>query len=189
MGLSAVMLPYLLLICIAAQLSTMLYAARHFTVPACAPRVLNVVWLVAAWLVAPWFARQPGGPGLRAGGRGDRGGNLAGRWRNCRRSAGWDSTSTTTGRPPARGCADHPQHGADGPRPGRHANQRLHWQPDRLGTDRRGRTGRSPSPGSAACRYPMQQGAVAAISLRRRSFTNSRWASSAPRSRLPSSRC
>ena len=37
MGLSAVMLPYLLLICVAAQLTTMLYAAQHFTVPALAP--------------------------------------------------------------------------------------------------------------------------------------------------------
>ncbi len=56
MGLSAVMLPYLLLICIAAQLTTMLYAAQHFTVPALTPAVLNIVWLVAAWAVAPWFA-------------------------------------------------------------------------------------------------------------------------------------
>lgn len=56
MGLSAVMLPYLLLICIAAQLTTMLYAAQHFTVPALTPALLNIVWLLAAWTVAPWFA-------------------------------------------------------------------------------------------------------------------------------------
>ena len=56
MGLSAVMLPYLLLICVAAQLTTMLYAAQHFTVPALTPTMLNIVWLVAAWRVAPWFA-------------------------------------------------------------------------------------------------------------------------------------
>ena len=55
MGLSAVMLPYLLLICVAAQLTTMLYAARHFTVPALTPTMLNIVWLVAAWAVAPRF--------------------------------------------------------------------------------------------------------------------------------------
>jgi len=55
-GLSAVMLPYLLLICLAAQLTTMLYAAGHFTVPALTPMVLNIVWLAAAWLAAPWFA-------------------------------------------------------------------------------------------------------------------------------------
>jgi putative peptidoglycan lipid II flippase len=56
LGLSAVMLPYLLLICIAAQLTTMLHAARHFTVPAFSPTLLNIVWLIAAWTVAPWFA-------------------------------------------------------------------------------------------------------------------------------------
>jgi putative peptidoglycan lipid II flippase len=56
MGLSAVMLPYLLLICVAAQLTTMLYAAQHFTVPALTPAMLNIVWLMAAWCVAPRFA-------------------------------------------------------------------------------------------------------------------------------------
>jgi putative peptidoglycan lipid II flippase len=47
-GLSAVMLPYVVLICVAAQLSTMLYAAHHFSVPALAPTMLNIVWLIAA---------------------------------------------------------------------------------------------------------------------------------------------
>ena len=56
MGLSAVMLPYLLFICIAAQLTAMLYASRNFTVPALAPTMLNIVWLTAAWGVAPRFA-------------------------------------------------------------------------------------------------------------------------------------
>ncbi len=56
MGLSAVMLPYLILICIAAQLTTMLYASQHFTVPALTPAMLNVVWLIAAWVAARWFA-------------------------------------------------------------------------------------------------------------------------------------
>jgi putative peptidoglycan lipid II flippase len=55
LGLSAVMLPYLISICIAAQLTTMLYAKQHFTVPALAPTMLNVVWLTAAWGVAPLF--------------------------------------------------------------------------------------------------------------------------------------
>jgi putative peptidoglycan lipid II flippase len=55
-GLSAVMLPYLLLICIAAQLTAMLYAARHFTVAALTPTMLNIVWLIGAWVVAPRFA-------------------------------------------------------------------------------------------------------------------------------------
>jgi putative peptidoglycan lipid II flippase len=54
-GLSAVMLPYVVLICLAAQLSTMLYAAGHFRVPALAPTVLNIVWLIAAWVGYEWF--------------------------------------------------------------------------------------------------------------------------------------
>jgi putative peptidoglycan lipid II flippase len=56
LGLSAVMLPYLMLICIAAQLTTMLHAVQHFAMPAFAPTLLNIVWLAAAWGVAPWFA-------------------------------------------------------------------------------------------------------------------------------------
>ena len=55
-GLSAVMLPYMLFICVAAQLTTMYHASRHFTIPAFTPMVLNIVWLTAAWGVAPWFA-------------------------------------------------------------------------------------------------------------------------------------
>ncbi|MCE5301623.1 MAG: murein biosynthesis integral membrane protein MurJ [Planctomycetaceae bacterium] len=55
-GLSAVMLPYLMLICVAAQLSTMLYAARHFGVPALAPTMLNIVWLLAALVAWVWFS-------------------------------------------------------------------------------------------------------------------------------------
>ena len=55
-GLSAVMLPYLLFICVAAQLTTIYHASLRFTVPALTPMVLNIVWLAAAWGVAPWFA-------------------------------------------------------------------------------------------------------------------------------------
>jgi putative peptidoglycan lipid II flippase len=58
LGLSAVMLPYLLFVCVSAQLTAMLYAAQNFTVPALAPTMLNVVWLLAAWGVAPWFAHN-----------------------------------------------------------------------------------------------------------------------------------
>ncbi len=56
LGLTAVMLPYLVLICVAAQLTTMLHASQHFAVPSLTPIILNVVWLAAAWTVAPWFA-------------------------------------------------------------------------------------------------------------------------------------
>jgi putative peptidoglycan lipid II flippase len=54
-GLSAVMLPYMMLICVAAQLTTMLHAARHFAVPALAPTMLNIVWLLAAGLAWLWY--------------------------------------------------------------------------------------------------------------------------------------
>jgi len=54
-GLTAVLLPYLLLICLAAQISAMLHALGHFTWPALLPVLLNVVWIVGIWVVAPLF--------------------------------------------------------------------------------------------------------------------------------------
>jgi putative peptidoglycan lipid II flippase len=62
-GLSAVMLPYVVLICVAAQLSTMLYAAGHFAVPALAPTMLNILWLSAAWIGWQW---SPGNQAAQA---------------------------------------------------------------------------------------------------------------------------
>ncbi len=56
MGLAAVMLPYLLLICLAAQLTATLHALSHFSVPALTPVVLNVCWLAAIFLICPYFA-------------------------------------------------------------------------------------------------------------------------------------
>jgi putative peptidoglycan lipid II flippase len=58
LGLSAVMMPYVVFICVAAQLSTVLYAHQRFTVPALAPVVLNVVWLIAAWVGNEWFPQK-----------------------------------------------------------------------------------------------------------------------------------
>lgn len=55
-GLSAVMLPYMLMVCLAAQLSTMLHALSRFALPALSPAVLNLGWLAAAWVVAPWLS-------------------------------------------------------------------------------------------------------------------------------------
>jgi len=57
-GLAAVMLPYLLLICLAAQVTATLHALSHFTVPALAPVALNVCWLAAAWLAASYCDQQ-----------------------------------------------------------------------------------------------------------------------------------
>ena len=54
-GLAAVMMPYVVLICVAAQLSTMLYAHQRFAVPALAPVMLNIIWLVTAWVGYKWL--------------------------------------------------------------------------------------------------------------------------------------
>ena len=54
-GLTAVMLPYLILICLAAQVSAVLHAFNHFTWPALLPVLLNLVWIAAIWLLAPWW--------------------------------------------------------------------------------------------------------------------------------------
>ncbi|HID20897.1 MAG TPA: hypothetical protein EYP14_00645, partial [Planctomycetaceae bacterium] len=54
-GLAAVMLPYVLLICAAAQLGAVLQALGHFTWPALLPIILNVGWIAAIVLVTPYF--------------------------------------------------------------------------------------------------------------------------------------
>lgn len=56
LGLTAVMMPYMLFICMAAQAAATLQALGHFSIPALAPTMLNLCWLAAVWLVAPWFA-------------------------------------------------------------------------------------------------------------------------------------
>jgi len=58
--LTAVMLPYLLLICLAAQFCAVLHARDHFTWPALLPVMLNVVWIATLVLLVPRFA-TPGG--------------------------------------------------------------------------------------------------------------------------------
>jgi putative peptidoglycan lipid II flippase len=55
LGLTAVMLPYALLICLAAQVTAVLHSLGHFTWPALVPVVLNVCWIASIWLVDPWF--------------------------------------------------------------------------------------------------------------------------------------
>jgi len=59
LGLSAVMLPYLVFICLAAQVSATLHAVGHFAAPAWAPTLLNICWLAAAWLIAPALSDDP----------------------------------------------------------------------------------------------------------------------------------
>ena len=49
LGLTAALLPYLVLVCLAAQVSAMLHALEHFTWPALLPVLLNVVWIGTLW--------------------------------------------------------------------------------------------------------------------------------------------
>jgi putative peptidoglycan lipid II flippase len=55
LGLTAVMLPYSLLICLAAQVTAVLHALGNFRWPALVPVVLNVCWIASIWLVDPLF--------------------------------------------------------------------------------------------------------------------------------------
>lgn len=49
----ALMLPYVVLASLSAQLAGTLHTREHFFTPAFAPVILNTVWLVFAWTVAP----------------------------------------------------------------------------------------------------------------------------------------
>jgi putative peptidoglycan lipid II flippase len=54
--LTALMLPYLVLICLASQVGAVLNSLGHFRWPATVPVILNLVWLISVWWVTPWFA-------------------------------------------------------------------------------------------------------------------------------------
>ena len=53
--LTALMLPYLILICLASQVGAVLNSLGQFRWPATVPVVLNLVWLLGVWCVTPWF--------------------------------------------------------------------------------------------------------------------------------------
>jgi putative peptidoglycan lipid II flippase len=59
LGLTAITLPYMLLICLAAQAAAGLQSVGRFRSAAFAPALLNVCWLGAAWLVAPRWTGDP----------------------------------------------------------------------------------------------------------------------------------
>lgn len=52
-NLTAFLLPYVLLICLAAQVGSVLNALGRFLWPALVPAVLNLVWLIALWTIVP----------------------------------------------------------------------------------------------------------------------------------------
>jgi len=55
-GRAAVMWPYAVRVCLAAQVTAVLHALEHFTWPALVPVALNVVQIAAAWWIAPQFS-------------------------------------------------------------------------------------------------------------------------------------
>ncbi len=55
LGLIAVMLPYLILICIASQISAIFHALGHFTWPALLPILMNLIWILGLGLVTFLF--------------------------------------------------------------------------------------------------------------------------------------
>ena len=57
-NLTAVLLPYVLLICLAAQIGAVLNALGRFLWPALVPVVLNMVWLIAMWKVVPLWSEE-----------------------------------------------------------------------------------------------------------------------------------
>lgn len=59
LGLTAVMLPYMVFICLTALAGAALNSLRHFAAPAFAPVVLNVCWIVAVAAVAPLVSSDP----------------------------------------------------------------------------------------------------------------------------------
>ncbi|MHC4481274.1 MAG: murein biosynthesis integral membrane protein MurJ [Planctomycetota bacterium] len=59
LALTAVTLPYMVLICLTALAGAALHSLRHFAAPALAPVVLNVCWIAAAAGVAPLVSSDP----------------------------------------------------------------------------------------------------------------------------------
>lgn len=53
LGLSAVLMPYVVLASLAALMAASLQCLAEFALPAAAPMLLNLCWLAAAWLIAP----------------------------------------------------------------------------------------------------------------------------------------
>jgi len=59
--LTALLLPYALLVCLTALAGATLHGLKHFAAPALAPVVLNVCWIVSLLVAAPLLADDPRG--------------------------------------------------------------------------------------------------------------------------------
>jgi putative peptidoglycan lipid II flippase len=55
-GLAATLMPYVLFVSLTALLAATLQGLSHFTAPALAPVALNVCWLLGVWVIAPRLA-------------------------------------------------------------------------------------------------------------------------------------
>ncbi|HAW26946.1 MAG TPA: murein biosynthesis integral membrane protein MurJ [Planctomycetaceae bacterium] len=53
--LTGLLLPYLILVCMAAQVNATLHALNHFSIPALLPTILNLFWMGGIWLIAPFY--------------------------------------------------------------------------------------------------------------------------------------
>ena len=61
LGLTAILLPYMLFVCMTAFVASVLHTLEHFVAPALAPVVMNVCWIVAVVIFAPLVASQASG--------------------------------------------------------------------------------------------------------------------------------
>lgn len=57
--LTAVLLPYMLPICLTALMGAVLNSLGHFAMPALAPAALNAIWILAAGIIAPRVSPEP----------------------------------------------------------------------------------------------------------------------------------
>lgn len=55
----ALMLPYLILICMAAIASATLQTLEKFSIPAMIPSILNIIWLLGILVIAPIYSAEP----------------------------------------------------------------------------------------------------------------------------------
>lgn len=55
LSLTRVMLPYAVFICLAALAMAILNSYHHFALPAFAPCLLNLIWILTVLLICPWF--------------------------------------------------------------------------------------------------------------------------------------
>ncbi|MDR1485522.1 MAG: murein biosynthesis integral membrane protein MurJ [Planctomycetaceae bacterium] len=55
----ALMLPYLILICMAAIASATLQTLEKFSIPAMIPSILNIIWLFGILIIAPFYSVDP----------------------------------------------------------------------------------------------------------------------------------